>query len=110
MILDYRKKVYDLLKTIEGVEVYQSRPEIIDTIPSITFRVEEYSPNYHLNRDIALDNWQIRIDIWHTNFTNAHALLEDIERLLIENNLKLNACRDIEDPDNVAHITCNFIY
>jgi hypothetical protein len=104
------KQIYDLLKTIDDVEVYQARPEIIENLPTITFFMLDISPQYILNRSIADANYTVQVDIWTQTPQEGKDFLIQVEQKLITANYRLTGVVQIQEPDRSSHLACTFVY
>ena len=102
-----KTEIYNLLKTT-GYTVYQERPEVIETFPSISFRITKNVPEYALDKGIGRHNVEVAIDLWARNSSETSQMLIDVEAVMISNDYVMNGNYDI--PDAVSHISLLFNY
>lgn len=107
MMYEPKKDVYTILSGIEGVTVYQERPEIIKTLPCITFNIGSNVPEYVLERDIGLQNIEVVIDIWAETSKQSGSLLATLQDTMLENDYRLTFNMDLPE-DDLHHITTRF--
>jgi hypothetical protein len=108
-----RKEVFDkineLKTTYTDLSVYQGRPEVIETFPTITFRFTG-TPDYNLDKTIAKNNIQLVVDIWTKTPSEGELILDSLETKLKELDYLLAFSPDILDPGGTFHLTTQFIY
>lgn len=107
MIYEPKKDIYTILSAMDGVTVYQSRPEVIKNLPSITFYVGSNVPEYLLEKDIGLQEIEIVIDIFAETSKESGALLAALEEIMLENDYRLVFNMDMPE-DDLHHITTRF--
>jgi len=101
-------RVYNLLTSIQGLTVYQFRPDVIAVIPSVTFFIEQNNPIYELDKLIGYQDVNAVIDIWAETSSQAGTLLTTIEEKLRGEGIRLVSSGDIPDPDGLSRITARF--
>lgn len=102
-----KTEIYNLLAST-GYTVYQERPEIIESFPSITFRITRNVAEYSLDRSIGRQNVEVAIDLWARNSSETSQMLVDVEAVMISNDYVMSGNYDI--PDEVSHISLLFNY
>lgn len=107
MMYEPKIDLYDLLSSIEGVSVYQSRPEVIAEFPTITFYVSNNRVNATLDKEIGYQDLVFEIDIWDKTSIGTAELLSDVESTLRESGYLLDFSTDVPDPD-CSHISARF--
>lgn len=107
MIYEPKKDIYTILSSIEGVTVYQTRPDIIEDLPSITFNIGSNVPEYVLDKEIGMQNIEVIIDIFAKTSAESGALLSTLEETMLENDYRLVFNMDIPE-DDLHHITTRF--
>lgn len=105
-----RHIVFEKLDEIPGVTIYQNRPETIDTFPSITFSIQSNVPNYVLEKEISHQRIVIKLDIWANSSSEAEGVLDLAEAKMRELDFLLQFNQDVPDPDEICHLTTQFIY
>lgn len=107
MIYEPKKDIYTILSSIEGVTVYQSRPEIIESLPTIVFYVGSNIPSYLLEKEIGTQDIDIVIDIYAETSKKSGVLLATLEQVMLNNDYRLVFNMDMPE-DNLHHITTRF--
>jgi hypothetical protein len=102
-----KKDIYTILSAIEGVTVYQVRPEIINTLPCITFYIGSNVPEYVLEKEIGLQDIDVIIDIWAETSKESGTLLSTLEQTMLDNDYRLIYNMDVPE-DDLHHITTRF--
>ena len=101
--------VYNILSSIEGVEVSNGRPEQITTFPSITFDVENDPEQYLDNQDIAYQDIAVNIEIWSNDSDASGELLTEVyEKMVVDNKYRMTYCRELADPTGKSHLVTVF--
>lgn len=107
MIYEPKKDLYTILSAITGVTVYQSRPEIIENLPSITFYIGSNIPEYVLEKNIGKQDIEVVIDIFAKTSIKSGELLATLEETMLENGYRLVFNMDMPE-DDLHHITTRF--
>jgi hypothetical protein len=107
MIYEPKADIYTILNAIEGVNVYQSRPDVIAEFPSLTFYIGSNIPEYELEKEIAYQDIEVVIDIYAKTSKESGSLLASLEDTMLENNWRLIYNADVPEND-VSHITTRF--
>jgi len=107
MIYEPKKDIYRILSSINGVKVYQTRPEAIEEFPSITFNIGSNVPEYVLDKDIGMQNIEVIIDIFAKTSVESGELLATLEQTMLENDYRLVFNMDVPE-DDLHHITTRF--
>ena len=100
--------VYNILKNISGVTVYQRKPKALAEFPAITFFVLDNITNKDLSNSIVTQNFAIQIDVWAEKSTECVATLKTVEGLMRNNYFTLRFSQDIDDPEGLYRITTRF--
>lgn len=99
--------IYSFLSEIDA-EVYQIRPDVIKKFPTVVFATD-VQPEYTLNREVVNEAIEIRIDIWTKMRSEGKELVDTIESLLIDENIRLIRQNNLVDPDfGYSHINLIF--
>lgn len=107
---DYGLKVYEKLSELTNVEVFQGRPEIINPLPAITFDINSDVPVYVVEGEISHQKVQVKLDIWTNSPSEARALLAQVEVEMRELGFLLSLSSIVPDPEEICHLTTQFIY
>jgi predicted RNase H-like nuclease len=110
MIHEPKKEIFDKLSEIDNVVVYQTRPNIIETFPCVTFKVLSNVPMYSLTKNIEQQGITVQVDIWASNSNETSAILKLVERKMSEINYLLTFNTDIEDEDGYSRLSLQFNY
>lgn len=101
--------VFNILDSIDGVEVVQQTQNVFTELPVITY----YIANTHVIRD--LDNEiinqpvEVVIDIWTDTSTKGSELLEQVEEKMRDADFTCDFSADVPNPnDTIYHITTRF--
>lgn len=108
MMYEPKKDIYTILSDIEGVVVYQNRPEVLKEFPCITFRIAENIPEYVLDKDIGYQEIVVAIDIFSETSKESGSLLATLVEDMLEEGYRLTFSMDVDDPDGYSHITTRF--
>ena len=103
-----KKALYTKLKELKGVTVYQIRPEVIKSFPTIVFYISGNFPVYELESNIGYQDIDITLDIWTNNSEASGSLLAEVEELLRGEGYRLVGSNDVPDPDGKSRITTLF--
>lgn len=112
-ILDEPKKeIYDVLKTLTGVNAYQIRPEILpeNEMPIVTFYVSLNIPRYALDKGIGKQDIEVTIDIWAKNSKDTGSVLIELEDKMREIDYLMSGAIDIPDAEGYSHLSAKFVY
>lgn len=101
------EKVYEILSGLD-VEVYQQRPEVIASFPSITYYISNNKVNADLSKEIGYQEVQVVIDIWSNTSIEGSELLSELEEAMRDNGFMLEFSSDVADPEMISHITSRF--
>ncbi len=107
---DYRTTIYNKLSEITTANVYQSRPEVIDPLPAITFDIQSNVPKYNLSNEIVIQDIIVKVDIWADTSGEAETLLNSVESKMRELKFRLTSNLDVPDPDGICHLATQFTY
>lgn len=92
-----------------GLEVYQTQPEIFNSLPAITFYVGNNAVESDLANDIQYQDITIIIDIWGRTSSECSNILSIVENTMRANLYSLDYSADVPNADdNVKHINCRF--
>jgi len=103
-----KKDIYTILSDIEGVVVYQNRPEVLKEFPCITFSIAENTPEYTLSSGIGYQDITVTVDIFSNTSKESGSLLATLVEDMLEEGYRMTFCSDIPDPDGYSHITTRF--
>jgi hypothetical protein len=103
--------IYTILSglDVEGLVVYQVRPEILASFPCLTFQVSENSATLELGNEIGVQNIEVTIDIWTRSSADSSELLATLEGAMRENGYRLSFSQDVPNIDLISHIVTRFI-
>lgn len=102
-----KEDLYTILNSIAGVTVYQTRPEVLQNFPCITFNIGSNIPEYDLSKEITHQDIDAVIDIYAETSKETGSLLASLQQKMIDNDYRMVFCMDIPD-DNASHITTRF--
>jgi hypothetical protein len=106
-MIEPKKDIYTILSGIEGVNVYQARPEIEVVYPCIIFYVSGNTPEYVLEKDIGYQDIEVTIDIYDKTSKESGLLLGSLESAMLKEGYRMTYCTDV--PNDVgSHITTRF--
>jgi hypothetical protein len=105
------KTIGDYINSIGGFQLYQGRPEILNTdeFPIVTFKVETV-PEYVLESEIGYQKTKVTADIWAETPTETGEIVSSIEAKLRTYGYLLVSNLDIPDPEGYSHRNVQFIY
>lgn len=107
-------KINELKTTYTSLKVFQERPEVLESLPTITFRIEDDNPSYTLDGNVGTQRIVARIDIWAKTSKESGALLLALELKMKEIKYLLSSHFDILEPEVpnglISHVTTQFIY
>ncbi len=105
---DKRTQVYNIISSLDGVNVYADRPEVLEDFPTVTYVFDDDTPLYDLDKNIYKQDTIVVIDIYTEDPISGDAITKElIERLKFINCL----CKfkhDVSDPSGIHHITTRF--
>lgn len=108
-LLETLKQSSDNPTGIAGLKVYQAFPEVFDTLPCITFSVNNNVVEQDLSKNILYQDITFTIDIWGTSSSQCSDVLDKMESLLRQNNYKLTYSADVPNSDKrVRHVANRF--
>lgn len=107
-MVNIRKQIYDVLNAIPDVQVYQERPEVIATFPSITYKVTENVPKRDLGKLYIKQDVEIIIDIWTKTSKEGDTLFALVESGMLALDYLCTFNSDIVDPSGISHLTTRF--
>lgn len=115
MTLDEPKaEIYAILQEVAvaglEIEVYQERPEVIESFPCMTFRISNNVPQYDLDKSIGKQDIIVIIDIWAETSVDSGKVLVALESKMKEYNYLLAFNGDVPDPEGNSHITTQFTF
>lgn len=94
---------------IDGLKVYQTFPDVFESLPTITFSVNNNMVEQDLSKNILYQDITFTIDIWGDTSSQCSDVLDKMESLLRDNNYKLTYSADVPNTDkNVRHIANRF--
>lgn len=93
-----------------AVAVYHQRPEILDSFPTITYRVENNIPIHSLDKSDGFRETTVAVEIYANQLSQSEAILEYIITSMLELDYVLSFNRDIIDPDGGSHLSTQFSY
>jgi hypothetical protein len=112
MIFEPKAEVYSILSTVtvEGLDinVYQARPEIIESFPSVTFFISSNVPSYDLSREVGPQDIEVTVDIWAETSSDSGLIFKAVESAMKESDYRLTFSTDVADPDGISHINTVF--
>lgn len=100
--------VYNLLSAIEGVEVFQNRPETITVFPCLTYYISSNVPEIDLSKEISFQNIEVVVDIWSKTSSESADLLDVLESTMRANGFVLSFSSEVADPYGISHIATRF--
>jgi len=103
-----KQNIYEVLSGVSGVTVYQRRPDIIKSFPSVTFYVAEDRGNFTLAPEITHRNLVIVVDVWTKSSIESSEISEEIIDVMLLNGYLLDFSTDVDNPDNIAHVSMRF--
>jgi len=101
-----KEDIYNALSVLEA-EVYQARPEVLNTFPCLTFHILDNVPEYTIDKEIGFQEIVVAVDIYARTSEETSGLLEDVEVALRELDYRLTFSMDIPE-DGLSHITSRF--
>lgn len=107
-MIEPKKDIYTILNDIEGVVVYQNRPEVLKEFPCMTFSIADNTPEYTLNSGIAYQDIIVAIDIFSNTSKESGSLLATLVEDMLTEGYRMTFCSDVPDPDGYSHITTRF--
>jgi len=106
-MIEPKSRIYNILSEIDGVTIYQSRPDVLKKIPCITFSIGGNTPNYVVDGDTAYQDVEAIIDVYGVSSQESGALLVALESEMLSNGYRLVYSSDVPD-DKYSHITTRF--
>lgn len=103
-----KKDIYEILSGIDGVVVYQQRPEVLKEFPCITFYVAENTPTYELQKVIGYQRIEVVVDIYANTSSQTGELLSTVVGVMLENSMRMVFSSDVPDPNGYSHVTTRF--
>lgn len=107
---DTAKKVYDILKEIPNLNIYEVAPDEIEDFPSVTYYISSDIPNYSVDKTLEYQSVEVTIDFWGNTSVETNELLTLVEAKMREHNYLLVSNLDILDPDGRSHKNTRFTY
>ncbi len=110
-MVEPKKDLFELISQVSNVNVYQTRPEIIDTTMNkvtITYYVSGNQPMYSISKELLLQDVQVVVDIWGKNSTLTSAKLIELEAIMIDNDYRLVFNADVPDDETYSHLNLRF--
>lgn len=102
-----KSEIFNILSTL-SYNVSQAHQSVFNTLPSITFRVEDNSIDLDLDNIIQSQNIIVIIDIWAEDSITASQILKEVENKMRENNYSLVTSKDVPNNDEIYHIYSRF--
>lgn len=102
-----KKDINNSLKTL-GYFVSQTKPNVFNELPAITFYINDNSINLDLSNNIVSQDLEVIIDIWALDSVTASRVLSEVEEIMRQELYKLTFSRDIPNPGNIFHINTRF--
>jgi len=106
-MIEPKSQIYTILNEIDDVVVYQARPDVLESIPCITFYVGNNVPAYVVDGNTAYQDIEVIIDIYGENSKESGSLLVTLETKMLDNGYRLVFCSDVQD-EKYSHITTRF--
>jgi hypothetical protein len=106
-MIEPKAELFATLKELD-VAVYQVRPEVLETFPCITFRVEENTPEYELEPEIGVQRIGVLIDIYAKTSIESGELLIELEELLRAEGYRLMNTFDLQEENGISHVVTVF--
>jgi hypothetical protein len=78
-----KAELFELLKTL-GYTVYQQRPDVIRTVPCITFFMSSNVNGVGVKNDIQYQEQEYDIDIWTETGAETTEIAKEVDELLRE--------------------------
>jgi hypothetical protein len=113
---EVRTTIYDILSGVNygvgfaTVSLFMERPEVIESFPTVTYRISDGSNQYNLDRGIGKQDTEVVVDIWTETPKEGDAMLVAIEGAMKAGNFLLTFVADVPDPSGISHITTRFNY
>lgn len=101
-------KLSELVTDFPELSVFQVRPETIESLPTITFRIEDDRPQHTLDKEIGYQVAVIRIDIWANTSVESGELLVALEAKMRAAGYLLGTHFDVPEEDLSSHVTTQF--
>lgn len=92
----------------DSIMVAQDRPERIETLPAITFEVENNVPQYGLDKSINKQDITIKVDIWGETSKITGSILKIVIEKLLELDYRCTFNQALVDPTGISHRTTQF--
>jgi hypothetical protein len=100
--------IYNALKEVEGLNVYQKRPVDDMVLPCLTFRRSNVTVSVNLDRELVNQSQSYDIDIFATKQSEVDGYLAEVEEIMRGMGYVMGGAIDLDDPDNIAHINVRF--
>jgi hypothetical protein len=92
-----------------GYPTKQSSQDSVTESPAITFRIDDNTPEYDLNNEIAAQNIVATVDIWADDSVAASNILTQVEKAMRGINYQMTYSADVQRPTGALfHIQCRF--
>lgn len=108
MMYQPKTDLFSLLSEIDGVSVYQNKPQINANFPCIVFLVADNKVNGTLDKEIGFQEMIFNIDIYAKTSLESSELLTTLEELLRDNYYRLASSVDLIEQDGYSHIATRF--
>lgn len=114
-----KRTIYSKLSEVLPGKVFQTRPEVINTVPCITFHFIENLPELSLDKSILRQKVRVQIDIWAEDSAQGGDLYNSVIEKMLELNFICGFYREIKERtggtatstnSEVYHLTTQFIY
>jgi hypothetical protein len=109
-MIEPKKQVFEKLSEIANVSVYQARPSVIESFPTINFKVSLNSPEYGFDKKTYHQNMIVEVEIWGVDSASTTNLLIEVERKMTEIDFLLASSIDVPEDDGYSHLVLEFNY
>jgi len=109
-MIEPKASIFTKLKEINGITVYQIRPEIlsIDLFPIVTFFVSSNVPEYDLKGNIGTQDIEITIDIWGKTSQSTGVIMKSVVSKMLDLSYLCTHNMDVQDPEGFSHLNLRF--
>ncbi len=108
MTFTIKTDIYNALNSITGVTVFQQLPEIIGTLPSITFSIDNAKPQHALDGEWLHNDVTVDVDIFAKTSDEVSSLLIEVITEMLGLEFTCTAMRDIREKAGMAHMAMQF--
>lgn len=100
--------VYNLLDSIEGVDVHFYYPQTFITLPSISFYENATVDGASMDNLVWLKDCIIQIDVWAAKYTQADSISGQIDAVMHADGWRCQMMSDLPQTDGVYHRTMRY--